>query len=165
MSLFERFNPFNKIKPESKEIKQDDGTLSQAEKMGIEREYGHDELVGDLNENLRIKEIISGEDPMEARPEDKEAVENLLVRSAEDREIIHDNISLLKNQIEETKEKIRQYKLSIEKTEEEMIKNPTLSKTLEGLKRMSNSYENNIKEIEAQIKQEEQKLREFYNLN
>ena len=55
MSLFERFNPFNKIKPEKKGIKKEDKTLSRAEEMGIKKEYGHDEIVEDLNKNLRIK--------------------------------------------------------------------------------------------------------------
>ena len=167
MNLFEKFNPFKSIKPESEAIEKDNGMINRAINKGILKEEGFEEAKEELNENVRIKEVISGKDPMASTPEDQEAVENLLVRSAEDFEIMNNNIELLRSDIENNKEKIKQLDVSILKTKEEVdrAEDNTMHLNLEQLTRMKSSLEKLNIEKEEEIRLYESKMKNFYNLN
>jgi hypothetical protein len=89
------------------------------------------------------------------------------VRSAEDFEIMNNNIELLRSDIENNKEKIKQLDVSILKTKEEVdrAEDNTMHLNLEQLTRMKSSLEKLNIEKEEEIRLYESKMKNFYNLN
>ncbi len=166
MKFFERF------KPNSSKIEHDEKTTEEAidnlkSLAGYKKEESLDDLVPKLNQSLKTKEIISGDDPMEADERDRESVENLLVRSSEDFQVINDNIDIIRKEIEHNDEKIKQLNFSISKAEEEANNSmdDTIMTSVEGLKRMKNSLEKLNDKKEEEIKMYQSKMKNFYNLN
>src|SRR5690606_1862955 len=103
---------------------EDDNIFDNAKNSGINKEPGMDELTEGLSKEYKTKEIITGNNPLEADPEDREAVENLLENRREDIETFKDNISLLMQSISHNNEKIKMLEESLRKSEEELSNNP-----------------------------------------
>ncbi len=160
MNFFERF------KPKSNKIESGDDLVGKIPEH-IQKEPSLDDTIPELNQSLKTKMIITGENPLEPDERDQESVENLLVRNAEDFQIINDNIRLLMSEISHNNDKIKQLKESINKTEDEINRSGdiTLTVSLEKLTKMKDSLIKLNQEKEIQIQQEEQKINGFYNLN
>lgn len=165
MKFFERF------KPNSSKIEHDEKTTEEAidnlkSLAGYKKEESLDDLIPELNQSLKTKKIISGENPLQPDERDREDIENLLVRNTEDFQVISDNIDLIKKEIEHNDEKIKQLNLSISKTEEESSSgNNTVATSIETLKRMKNSLEKINEQKKNEIEEYQSKMTNFYNLN
>lgn len=117
----------------------------------------------EMKEELDTRRIISGEDVFEENEEDYSLLERNEIRKREEAEIYANNRELLMRQIDENNRKIRQLEDSIK---EETNGNEWGEKVIipkESYEKLIKSLEKTNDKLEGQIKNEEQKISNFYN--
>lgn len=155
------FGEFEKFVPKSKEIKEGNNN----DEFQGEREYSLDDAREELNKDLKIQEIISGDNPLEPNEEERTAIEDISRIAVENSEIARNNIRLLMTEIDANNKKIKQLMESIAETEKMESSGEKAAIPVSSYQKMIESLEKLNDEKEAQIKTEEEKLSESYNLN
>jgi hypothetical protein len=153
MKFFERF------KLKSKEIK------TKNELIEGEREYSLDDARLELNKELKTKEIITGEDPLEPNEEEYQKIKTVSELRMSDAQILKDNIRLLMTEIAANNRKIKQLEDSKKETERAEASGDRPVIPANRYKEMIISLEKINDEKELLIKAEEEKIRDLYNQN
>lgn len=168
MSFLERFIP------KSKKIEKDNTSNASVENLqsvGAKKELSIEDINEDLKESLKIKEIITGENPSEPNEEEANMIEKSFSDNVDEVEVAKNNIDIWNKNIERNLDKIKQYELSIERAEEEAVNSnsPEVTLSVEKLSRMRDSLIRQNEEMKKEIESEKLKIEtrsnDFFNLN
>jgi len=153
MRFFERFKPRHE-------------NIEKGEAAEGVREYSLDDARRELNQDLKTKEIISGENPLEPTSEEAEhirQVTNLL--KPDEVEIIRNNMDLIMQEIDENNKKIKQLEDSIRDTEEMEAAGDKAVISADSYRKIIASLQKLNTEKEALIREEESKIVNLPSLN